>query len=102
MLGHMQQRKGARDSLGPVAACRWLVVRDRFSVVVGYQELKPNADLRAAMSTERARRLTDGWSVGEIPRNCSFFFCERGEDRVCVAIECFEPGSRAHPGWRSG
>jgi hypothetical protein len=31
--------------------------------------------------------------VGEVPPYCSFYFAERDEERVCVSIECFEPGT---------
>jgi hypothetical protein len=31
-------------------------------------------------------------AVGDVPRNCSFCFAERGNDRVCISVECFEPG----------
>lgn len=87
----MRSRKGTRDSLIPVAACRWLVVRDRYSVVLECLELRPSTDLRAIMLAERERRVRAGWIAGEVPRNCGFFFCERDAERLCVAIECFEP-----------
>ena len=90
----MRSRKGTRDSLTAVAACRWLVVRDRYSVVLESLKLRPATDLRAVMLDERERRVRDGWTAGEVPRNCGFFFCERGAERVCVAIECFEPVRR--------
>jgi hypothetical protein len=44
------------------------------------------------MQAERARRAAAGWAVDDIPRKCSFFFCELENERVCVSIECFEPG----------
>jgi hypothetical protein len=37
----------------------------------------------------------DGWSVGALPRNCSFCFCDRGNERVRITIE---PGHRAGQG----
>jgi len=46
------------------------------------------------MNAERDRRLADGWHADGIARNCAFFFCNRAEERVCVAIECYEPGIR--------
>jgi hypothetical protein len=98
MLWRMR-RRGQTDALAPVKAPRWLVVRDRLSRVVGYHALLPHADLRAAMQAERERRQASGWAVGDIPRNSGFFFCERENDRVCVSIECFEPGAGASPGW---
>jgi hypothetical protein len=89
----MPSRKGTRDSLTPVEACRWLVVRDRYSVVLECLELRPSTDLRAVMLAERERRIREGWTAGEVPRNCGFFFCERGTERLCVAIECFQPAA---------
>jgi len=90
----MRQRKGIRDALAPVSEPRWLVTRDRYSVVLNRIPLRPGADLRGAMLAEHQRRVADGWVCEPIPRNCSFFFCERGLERLCVAIECFEPVSR--------
>jgi hypothetical protein len=89
----MRRAKGI-DALNPVGEPRWLVVRDRFSHVVHCLQLRPNTDLRTAMNAERGRRLADGWLADEIARNCAFFFCNRAEERVCVAIECYEPGTR--------
>jgi len=40
-----------------------------------------------------------GWRVDSIPKNRGFFFADRDNDRVCVAIECFEPASSA-VNWR--
>jgi hypothetical protein len=56
------------------------------------------ADLRTAMSTERGRRISDGWHAEDIPRHCAFFFCDRSDERLCIAIECFEPGARNRMG----
>jgi hypothetical protein len=36
--------------------------------------------------------VADGWSVDTIPRNYSFSFCDRGAERVRIAVECYEPG----------
>lgn len=96
------RRKGDSDALNPVNEPRWLVVRDRLSHVVSWQALAPKADPRSAMSAERARRVAEGWRAEGIPRHCAFFFCDRGEERVCVAIECFEPGSRSPIVWPRG
>jgi hypothetical protein len=95
------RRRTQTDALAPVNAPRWLVVRDRVSRVVEYHALAPLADLRAAMQAERARRAAAGWVVDDIPRTCSFFFCALENERVCVSIECFEPGAASSPGWPS-
>jgi hypothetical protein len=93
------RRRSQTDALAPVNAPRWLVVRDRLSRVVEFRALPPVADLRAAMQAEGERRAAAGWAVDDIPRTCSFFFCERENERVCVSIECFEPGSASSPQW---
>jgi hypothetical protein len=41
-----------------------------------------------------------GWVVDDVPRKGSFFFCELENERVCVSIECFEPGAASSPGCR--
>jgi hypothetical protein len=88
----MRQRRGQADPLQPVNEPRWLVIRDRFSRVIESKSLPVNADLRAAIQAERDRRRKAGWAVGDTPRNCAFFFCDLENDRVCVSIECYEPG----------
>jgi hypothetical protein len=93
----MGRRRGVTDALRPVNAPRWLVVRDRFSRVIESQPLGPRTDLRAAMQAEGDRRRSDGWAVEEVPRNCAFFFCDRQNERVCVSIECYEPGPAGSP-----
>jgi hypothetical protein len=72
------RRRGETDSLNAVNEPRWFVMRDRFSRAIEYRE--------------RARLAAEGWSVDTIPKNCSFCFCDRGNERVCIAIECYEPG----------
>jgi len=48
---------------------------------------------------EASRRRTDGWIVESIPKGCGFFFCNRDNERVCVSIECFEPGAVGGGRW---
>ena len=96
------RRKGDSDALKSVNEPRWLVARDRLSRVVSCQALAPMADLRATLNAERARRVPEGWHAEVSSRHCAFFFCDRDEERVCVAIECFEPGSRSPIGWPRG
>lgn len=86
------RRRSAQDPWETVNAHRWLVVRDRYSVTLEYRELRPNADLRATMASERERRIVAGWQATQIKGNVSFIFCERGGERVCISIEYFEPG----------
>ena len=93
----LMARRGQTDALRPVTEPRWLVVRDRFSQVVEFQALGPQTDLRAVMQAEADRRRSDGWAVEEVPRNCAFFFCDLQNERVCVSIECYEPGPRGSP-----
>jgi hypothetical protein len=86
------RRRGETDSLNPVNEPRWFVMRDRFSRATEYRALEPRADLRGVMEAQRVRLAAGGWSVDTIPKNCSFCFCDRGNERVCIAIECYEPG----------
>jgi hypothetical protein len=98
-VGHdsrMVPRRGRTDALDVSREMRWLVVRDRASRPLEYRELSAGSDLRAAMAAQRAELAAAGWLVDAIPKNCGFFFADRENDRVCVAIECFEPSSR----WR--
>jgi hypothetical protein len=93
----MRQRRGQIDALLPVNEPRWLVIRDRFSRVLESQALSPGSDLRAVMQAERNRRIKAGWLAGDIPRKCAFFFCDRENERVCVSVECYEPGPPGSP-----
>lgn len=38
-----------------------------------------------------ARLVNEGWNAASM-HCCSFLFCERGSERVCISIECVEPG----------
>ena len=69
------------------------MIRDRCSQALEYRELWPGADLRDALLVERGRKVADGWRVEDIPHYCSFCFADRGNERVCIAIECCEPGT---------
>jgi len=93
-------RRGRTDPLNPVNEPRWLVVRDRCSQVIEYLELPPRTNLHAAMDAERTRRAADGWIVDDIPHYCSFCFCDKGDERICIAIDCFEPGAVPLERWR--
>jgi hypothetical protein len=87
-----RRRRGIIDSLDAVNAPRWLVVRDRVSRVLEYSPLAPRADLRAALKAKGVALAAEGWKIGDTPRNCSFFFCERDNDRWYVSVDHFEPG----------
>jgi hypothetical protein len=87
------RRRGATDSLNSVQEPRWLVVRDACSRAIEFQGLAPGADLRAALRARTDALAAEGWKIGDIPRNCAFVFCERFNERVYVAIECYEPGT---------
>jgi hypothetical protein len=88
-----RRRRGATDSLNSVNEPRWLVVRDVCSRAIEFQALAPGADLRAAVKARTDALAADGWQIGDIPRNCSFVFCQRANERVCVSMECYEPGT---------
>jgi hypothetical protein len=55
----------------------------------------PRTDLHVMMAAEQRRLARRGWTVDTVPKNCSFFFADRAADntRVCVSIECSEPGT---------
>ena len=91
----MSPRRGRPDALEISREPRWRVVRDRLSRPIEYRELPAGADLRAAMAAKHAELAAAGWRVDSIPKNCGFFFADREDDRVCVAIECFEPASNS-------
>jgi hypothetical protein len=79
------------DSLDAVNAPRWLVIRDRLSRVLEHWPLGPGADLRGALKAKEAALIAEGWKIGDTPRNCSFFFCERDNERWCVSVDHYEP-----------
>src|SRR5262245_53502707 len=88
-----RHRRGRTDPLNSVKEPRWLVIRDRLNRALEYRELWPGADLRGALEAERGRRSADGWRVEDIPHYCSFCFADGGKERVCIAVECYEPGA---------
>ncbi len=69
----------------------WVVVRDRFSQVVAMTELKPHADLRAALTAARAARIAQQWECEAIGDSAGFFFCTRDGVRQLVSIEARAP-----------
>lgn len=91
----MVRRRGRTDTLHVSRELRWLVVRDHMSRPLEYRALAAGSDLRAAMAAKQAELAAAEWRVDSIPKNCGFFFADRDNDRVCVAIECFEPASSA-------
>jgi hypothetical protein len=40
---------------------------------------------------------TAGWHVEDTRKNCAFCFGDRENERGCVGVECFEPGSAGAP-----
>jgi hypothetical protein len=69
------------------------VVRNRCSQVVEFTALPPGADLRAVLKGNGAALAAEGWQIGDTPRNCGFFFCDRDNDRWCVSVEHYEPAT---------
>lgn len=88
----MARRRSNPDPLATVAATRWLVVRDVCSRPLRHSVLPPNANLKAALAGERQRLIDEGWTADALTRY-SFVYCQREIERVCVSIECFEPGT---------
>lgn len=98
----MANRRGRHNPLEPANELRWVVVRDACNRPVRYRMLSPRADLRAALASERDRMLAEGWVTDEI-RWYAFVFCQKGNDRWCISVECYEPGtSPPGPGTRLG
>ena len=98
MLSHnsqMSRRRSRTDAVEISREPRWLVVRDRLSHPVEYRARSVGSDLSAAVAAKQAELAAAGWRVDSIPNKCGFFFAGRENDRVCVAIECFEPASSA-------
>jgi hypothetical protein len=81
------------DPLATSSQSRWLVVRDRQSRPLEYRQLEPRTDLRAAMLAKRAGWVALGWRAGELKANRGFLFCERDNERICISVECYEPGN---------
>jgi len=79
------------NPLQPTDEPRWAVVRNQLSQPVRYRMLAPRTDLRAALAAEREQMIAEGWEADEL-RWYAFCFCQKGNDRWCVAIECYEPG----------
>jgi hypothetical protein len=89
----MVTRRGRTDALEISRESRWLVVRDRLSRPLEHRVLSVGSDLRAAMVAKQVELAAAGWRVDSIPKNCGFFFADRDNDHLCVAMECFEPAS---------
>jgi hypothetical protein len=43
-------------------------------------------------AAKRTELEAAGWQAESIPKNCAFFFAAREKERVCVSMECYEPG----------
>lgn len=88
----MARRRSSPDPLATVNQVRWLVTRDTCSRPVEYTVLSPGSDLKAALANARQRLVSEGWTADSMTRH-SFVFCQKGNERVCVSVECFEPGT---------
>ncbi len=88
-------RRTTHDPLQPVAATRWLVIRDDLGTLLAATELPPGADLRAVLGAAREAQRADGWAPDPEPLTWSFFFCRRGPRRRGVAIEVVNPSGAA-------
>jgi hypothetical protein len=82
----MVRRRTNYDPLAPITALTWLAARDKYGKVLESRELAPGADLRAIITAERNRLLTEGWAADEIGRCSAFFYCTRDGERVEVGI----------------
>lgn len=84
--GH-HTRRAAPDSLAPIDAPTWLVVRDSWSRLLKLTELPAFADQRAILTAARATRIAEGWQADEVGPQCAFFFATRAGERIMVGIE---------------
>jgi len=57
----MGRYRSVPDPLATVSEPRWLVIGDTCSRPLRHIQLRPNADLRAALEAERQRLIADGW-----------------------------------------
>ena len=97
MLSHnsrMSRQRGRTDAVEISREPRWLVVRVRLSRALEYR-----AGGRIGCAHGHGRETTElaaaRWRVDSIPKNYGFYFADRDNDRVYVAIECFEPVSNS-------
>ncbi len=88
----MARRRTSPDPLATADERRWLVVRDICSRPLRHVQLRPNADLRAALEVERRSMIADGWVCDEVKR-WAFCFASKDNERVCIGIEHVEPGT---------
>ena len=91
----MSRRHGRPNALDVSRELRGLTVRDRLSRVLDYRALAAGSDAPAVMAAKQTELAAAGWRVDSLPENCGFFFADRDTDRVCVAVECFEPVSNS-------
>lgn len=90
-MQHGTRKRHRFDPLATVTETRFLVVRDRCSMLVAYSALPPGTDLRATLETAAATRRADGWMVEPISYIAALFFCSRAGERVSVSIAARDP-----------
>jgi hypothetical protein len=93
----MVRRRRPTDPLLPLPQPTWLVVRNVHRQALESRQLRPSADLRAILGSERDQRAAAGWACEDIGRVCSFFFAVCDGQRVQVGIERYDPDGPGHP-----
>jgi hypothetical protein len=88
----MARRRSSPDALEIVNESRWLVVRDVCSRPCGIWRCRRSRISKLLWRPSVIGWFWTGWVADEVTRY-AFVFCKRGNDRVCISIECFEPGT---------
>lgn len=70
----------------------WLVVRDSQQRALAATELRPRADLYAALASTRETLTAAGWELDPGSLKWGLFFCRKAQDRLGVTIETRDPG----------
>ena len=89
------RRRSSYDPLQPVDQPMWLVVRDNLQRALAATELRPRADLRAALAATRETLAAAGWEPDPGSLKWGFFFCRKAQARLGVTLESHDPGGGA-------
>lgn len=74
----------------------WLVVRNSLQRALAATELRPGADLRAALAATRETLIAAGWEPEPGSLKWGFFFCRKAQARLGVTLETRDPGARGN------
>jgi hypothetical protein len=91
------RRRSSYDPLQPVDRVVWLIVRDSLQRVLAATELRPGADLKAALASTRQTLTAAGWDSDAGSLKWGFFFCRKDGARLGVTLETCDPSGRDAP-----